>query len=60
MSHHHRYVGFIDGEKMRAFHRKDELMHWLSDKPEATYVKYSMKREKKPKLDFDTYELAPF
>ena len=35
-------------------------MHWLSDKPEATYVKYSMKREKKPKLDFDTYELAPF
>ena len=59
MSHHHRYVGLIDGEKMRSFHRRDELMHWLKDKPEATYIKYSVKREKKEKIDLDEYELAP-
>ena len=57
---HHRYIALIDGEKIRGFHRRDELMHWLRNKPEATYVKYSVKREKKPKFDFDAYELAPF
>jgi len=57
---HHRYVGFIDGEKIRAFHRRDELMHWLKDKPEATYVRYSVRRDKKPKMNLDEYEKAPF
>ena len=57
---HHRYVALIDGEKIRGFHRRDELMHWLKDKPEATFVKYSVKREQKEKIDFDCYELAPF
>ena len=57
---HHRYIALIDGEKIRGFHRRDELMYWLRDKPEATFVKYSVKREKKPKFDFDAYELAPF
>jgi hypothetical protein len=56
----HRYVGLIDGEKMRGFHSRVELEHWLRDKPEATYIKYSVKREKKPKLDLSEYELAPF
>jgi hypothetical protein len=56
----HRYVGLIDGEKMRGFHSRAELEHWLRDKPEATYIKYSVKREKKPKLDLSEYELAPF
>jgi hypothetical protein len=56
----HRYVGLIDGEKMRGFHSRIELEHWLRDKPEATYIKYSIKREKKPKLDLSEYELAPF
>ena len=57
---HHRYVALIDGEKIRSFHRRDELMHWLKDKPEATFVKYSVKREPKEKIDLDCYELAPF
>lgn len=56
----HRYVALIDGEKIRAFHRRDELMHWLKDKPEVTYVKYSVKRERKDKIDFSQYETAPF
>jgi hypothetical protein len=56
----HRYVGLIDGEKMRGFHSRAELEHWLKDKPEATFVKYSIKREKKLKLDLSEYELAPF
>jgi hypothetical protein len=56
----HRYVGLIDGEKMRGFHSRVELEHWLRDKPEATFIKYSVKREKKPKLDLSEYELAPF
>jgi hypothetical protein len=56
----HRYVGLIDGEKMRGFHSRAELEHWLKDKPEATYIRYSVKREKKPKLDLSDYELAPF
>ena len=56
----HRYVGLIDGEKMRGFHSRVELDHWLRDKPEATFVKYSIKREKKPKLDLSEYEIAPF
>ncbi len=56
----HRYVGLIDGEKMRGFHSRVELEHWLRDKPEATFIKYSIKREKKPKLDLSEYELAPF
>ena len=43
----HRYVGLIDGEKMRGFHSRAELEYWLKDKPEATFVKYSVKREKK-------------
>ncbi len=60
MSHQHRYVALIDGEKIRAFHRRDELMYWLKDKPEATYVKYSVKREAKPKMDLDEFEDAPF
>jgi len=47
----HRYVGLIDGEKMRGFHSRVELEHWLRDKPEATFIKYSVKREKKPKID---------
>ena len=51
----HRYVGLIDGEKMRGFHSRVELEHWLKDKPEATYIKYSVKREKKPKLDLMTH-----
>lgn len=56
----HRYVGLIDGEKMRGFHSRVELEHWLRDKPEATFIRYSVKREKKPKLDLSEYELAPF
>jgi len=56
----HRYVGLIDGEKMRGFHSRVELEHWLRDKPEATFIKYSVKREKKPRLDLSEYELAPF
>ena len=56
----HRYVGLIDGEKMRGFHSRTELEHWLKDKPEATYVKYSVKREAKPKINLDEFELAPF
>ena len=56
----HRYVGLIDGEKMRGFHSRAELEHWLKDKPEATFVRYTIKREKKPKLDLSEYELAPF
>jgi hypothetical protein len=56
----HRYVGLIDGEKMRGFHSRAELEHWLRDKPEATFVRYTVKREKKPKLDLSEYELAPF
>ena len=56
----HRYVGLIDGEKMRGFHSRAELEHWLKDKPEATFVRYTVKREKKPKLDLSEYELAPF
>ena len=56
----HRYVGLIDGEKMRGFHSRAELEHWLKDKPEATFVKYSIRREKKEKINLDEYELAPF
>ena len=56
----HRYIGLIDGEKMRGFHSRVELEHWLKDKPEATFVRYTVKREKKPKLDLSEYELAPF
>ena len=56
----HRYVGLIDGEKMRGFHSRGELEHWLKDKPEATYVKYSVKRQIKAKMNLDEYELAPF
>ena len=56
----HRYVGLIDGEKMRGFHSRVELEHWLKDKPEATYIKYSVRREKKEKIDLDISELAPF
>lgn len=55
----HRYVAFIDGEKIRAFHRRDELLFWLRDKPEATYVRYTTKAEKK-RIDFNDYEPAPF
>ena len=55
-----RYVGFIDGEKMRAFHTKDELHYWLRDKPEATYVKYRVAREAKEKIDLNQFEPAPF
>ena len=47
----HRYVGVIDGEKMRGFHSRVELEHWLKDKPEATFVRYSVKRENKPKIN---------
>ena len=56
----HRYVGLIDGDKMRGFHSRAELEHWLRDKPEATFVRYTVKREKKSKLDLSEYELAPF
>jgi hypothetical protein len=56
----HRYVGLIDGEKMRGFHSRAELEHWLKDKPEATFVRYTVKREKKEKINLDEYELAPF
>ena len=56
----HRYVGVIDGEKMRGFHSREELDHWLKDKPEATFIKYSVKRQTKPKMNLDEYELAPF
>jgi len=52
----HRYVGLIDGEKMRGFHSRVELEHWLKDKPEATFIKYSVKRENKPKINFDEFE----
>jgi len=54
----HRYVAMIDGEKIRAFHRRDELMHWLKNKPEATFVRYLVKRQKKEKIDFSIYEPA--
>jgi len=54
----HRYIGLIDGEKMRGFHSRVELEHWLKDKPEATFVRYAVKR--KPKMNLDEYELAPF
>ena len=50
------YVGLIDGEKMRGFHSRVELEHWLKDKPEATFVRYSVKRENKPKINFDEFE----
>ena len=56
----HRYIGFLDGEKMRGFHSREELEHWLKNKPEATFVRYSVKREKKEKIDLNIYELAPF
>ena len=56
----HRYVGLIDGEKMRGFHSRVELEHWLKDKPEATFVRYTIKREKKEKINLNEYELAPF
>jgi hypothetical protein len=56
----HRYVGLIDGEKMRGFHSRAELEHWLKDKPEATFIRYSVKREPKQKINLDEYELAPF
>ena len=56
----HRYVGLIDGEKMRGFHSRGELEHWLKDKPEATFVRYTIKREKTEKINLDEYELAPF
>ena len=56
----HRYIALIDGEKIRGFHRRDELMHWLKDKPEATYVRYSVKREPKDIIDFSLYEAAPY
>ena len=52
----HRDVGLIDGEKMRGFHSRAELEHWLKDKPEATFVKYSIKREKKEKINLDEFE----
>jgi hypothetical protein len=55
-----RYVAFIDGEKMRAFHSRDELDYWLRDKPEATFVRYKIKRTPKKKLDLSQYEAAPF
>jgi hypothetical protein len=55
-----RYVAFIDGERMRAFHSKDELHHWLSDKPEATYVRYKTKRPPKKKINLSEFEEAPF
>ena len=51
----HRYVGLIDGEKMRGFHSRAELEHWLKDKPEATFIKYSVKREKKEKINLDEF-----
>lgn len=56
----HRFVGLIDGEKMRGFHSREELEHWLKNKPEATFIRYSVKRQKKEKIDLDKYELAPF
>ena len=56
----HRYVGLIDGEKMRGFHSRVELEHWLKDKPEATFVRYAVKREPKQKINLDEYEIAPF
>lgn len=55
-----RYVAFIDGEKMRAFHSRDELNYWLRDKPEATFVRYKVKRTPKETLDLSQYEPAPF
>lgn len=55
-----RYVAFIDGEKMRAFHSRDELNYWLRDKPEATFVKYTVKRKPKEKLNLDDFAPAPF
>lgn len=55
-----RYVALIDDEKMRAFHSRDELDHWLRDKPEATFVRYKIKRTPKEKIDLDLYEAAPF
>jgi len=45
---------------MRGFHSRVELEHWLKDKPEATFVRYSVKRKKKEKIDLDIYALAPF
>ena len=55
-----RYVAFIDGEKMRAFHSRDELDHWLRDKPEATFVKYTIKRIPRKTIDLSQYQAAPF
>ena len=55
-----RYVAFIDGERMRAFHSRDELNYWLRDKPEATFVKYAIKRKLKEKIDLSMYAEAPF
>jgi hypothetical protein len=55
-----RYVAFIDDEKMRGFNSKIELEHWMRDKPEATFVRYKVKREPKEKMNFDLYEPALF
>ena len=55
-----RYIAFLNGEKFRAFNRRDELNHWLQDKPEATYIKYTVAREKKEKINLDDFEPAPF
>lgn len=56
MSQGFRYVALIDGEKMRAFNSRIELEHWMSDKPEATFVRYKIKREKKEKINLDEFE----
>jgi len=56
----HRYVGLIDGESMRSFTRRDELNYWLKDKPEATFVRYSVKNPAKEKLNTNDYPAAPF
>jgi len=55
-----RYVAFIDNERMRAFHSRDELNYWLRDKPEATFVKYTVKRIRREKLDLSQFPDAPF
>jgi hypothetical protein len=56
----HRYVGLIDGEKMRSFTRRDELNHWLQNKPEATFVRYTIKNPPKEKLNTNDYSEALF